>query len=171
MTAHFAIAEYALGGVIFNNVLYSAFNLAGTCGSNVGSPGDGSIVVVTESLDPWDNPSTLGTADAGGQANLYLEGNTFQYIGQIPDVDSGGRVVIRYNQITDIAGGLTHGTTSLTGGRQYEIYANNYTRALNNFNLSRWWWSRGGTGLMTDNVIANPAIGSCYISHLSIHFR
>ena len=145
------------GGVIWNTTFESTDNLGGACGDDVGS--DSGSLLVKSSID-WDAASTLGTLDTNGDKNLYIEDSTFSYVLQAPDVDDNGRVVIRHNQFI-ASGGLTHGTTSVFGGRQVEIYDNVMTFPNPNRNISRWFWFRGGTGVITGNNV-QALNGPCY---------
>ena len=53
-----------------------------------------------------------------GTLNTYIEDSVFSYVGQAPDVDDSGRIVIRHFLQFIGSSGLTHGTTSTYGGRQ-----------------------------------------------------
>ena len=153
-----AVQWLVTGGVIWNTTFQSTQNLAGSCGQQVGSD-SGSIVV--KSNYNWDNPSTMGTLDTGGTANLYMENDTFSYAGQIPDIDDNGRIVIRYSTIANTSGGLTHGTTSTYGGRQVELYNNTYTYTNTNRNASRYFWFRAASAVVTANSFQLMS-GPCY---------
>ena len=104
-----AVSWAVAGGVIWNTTFESTDNIGGACGTQVGSD-SGSIVI--KSTLSWDAPSTMGTLDTNGDKNLYIEDSTFSYVGQVPDVDDNGRVVVRHSTISNTSGGLTHGTTS-----------------------------------------------------------
>jgi hypothetical protein len=154
-----AVQWLAPGGVIWNTTFASTSNLTGGCGTQIGSQ-SGSIVV--KSTIPWDAPSTMGTLDTTGTNNLYMEDDVFSYVGQVPDVDDNGRVVLRYNTISNVAGGLTHGTTSSTGGRFVEMYNNIMTDTNPNLNVNRYFWWRAGTAVVTQNTIQALTGGGCY---------
>jgi len=153
-----AVQWLVQGGVIWNTTFASTDNLSGACGSQVGS--DSGSIVVKSSL-PWDTPSTMGTLDTTGTNNLYIEDSTFSYVGQIPDVDDNGRVVLRHDQYTNTSGGLTHGTSSTFGGRQVEIYDNTFSYTNTNRNVNRYFWFRAGTAVITGNSFQLQA-GQCY---------
>jgi hypothetical protein len=153
-----AVALNTIGGVIWNTTFESTNNISGACGTQVGSD-SGSIVV--KSPLSWDTPSTMGMLDTNGDKNLYIEDSTFSYVGQIPDVDDNGRVVLRHVTISNTSGGLTHGTTSSTGGRQMEYYNNVFAYTNTNRNVNRYFWSRGGTAIITANSVQAQS-GQCY---------
>lgn len=110
----------------------------------------------------WTTASTMGTLDTDGNVNGYLENGTMMNIGQSPDVDNGGRMVIRYSTI-DGSSGVTHGFTSATGGRHVEYYNNTFsvTEGERNHN-GRYYWIRAGTGVFTDNVVNNSSNPGAY---------
>src|SRR5438876_7932866 len=137
-----AVSWAVAGGVIWNTTFESTDNIGGACGTQVGSD-SGSIVI--KSTLSWDAPSTMGTLDTNGDENLYIEDSTFSYVGQVPDVDDNGRVVVRHSTISNTSGGLTHGTTSATGGRQMEYYNNSFVYSNTNRNANRYFWGRAGT--------------------------
>jgi hypothetical protein len=145
------------GGVIWNTTFESTQDISGSCGQQVGS--DSGSLVVKPNIN-WDNASTMGTLDTNGTQNLYIEDSTFSYVGQMPDVDDNGRVVMRHVQIIN-SSGLTHGTTSTYGGRHVEIYDSTLSYTNPNRNISRYFWLRGGTLLMTGNNI-QWINGGCY---------
>jgi hypothetical protein len=161
-----AVSWAVAGGVIWNATFESTDNIGGACGTQVGSD-SGSIVI--KSTLSWDAPSTMGTLDTNGDKNLYIEDSTFSYVGQIPDVDDNGRVVIRHSTISNTSGGLTHGTTSATGGRQMEYYNNSFVYSNTNRNVNRYFWGRAGTALFTQNSI-QAITGSCYGTKTSFTF-
>src|SRR5262249_3315821 len=121
-----AVQWWVVGGVIWNTTFESTDTVY---------PGSDSGCLVVKSSLPWDTPSTMGTLDTNGDKNLYIEDSTFNNVGQCPDVDENGRVVLRHSQIIGSAG-LTHGTTSTYGGRFIEFYNDTFsypdpTRNLN----------------------------------------
>ena len=102
-------------------------------------------------------------ADANGTSNLYVEDCVFDNIyNQAGDFDDNSRVVVRHCTLTNTQM-LTHGTTSLQGGRQVELYNNAFqyrTHAANasgitSVNLNRYFWWRAGTARITDNTFDN----------------
>ena len=144
------------GGVIYRCKFFSN-TVNGTLGSN----GSGSGCFQHRSQKRWNDASTYGILDTNGDQNLYFEDNEFRDIyNQCIDVDDNSRVVIRNNQIIN-SQCLTHGTTSLFGGRQVELYKNqmiyrphpaNASR-ITSINLNRWFWFRAGTGRIWGNSV------------------
>jgi hypothetical protein len=110
----------------------------------------------------------MGTLDVTGTQNTYIEDSVFNNVGQAPDVDDNGRVVIRHSQFIG-SSGLTHGTTSTYGGRQVEIYNNSFTYPNSNRNLNRYFWYRAGTTVVTNNSI-QWINGGCYPNKPSLEF-
>jgi hypothetical protein len=161
-----AVQWFATGGVIWNANFFSTQNLNGSCGQQIGSD-SGSIVVKSYGI-PWDSPSTTGTLDANGTLNTYIEDSVFSYVGQAPDVDDSGRIVIRHSQFIG-SSGLTHGTTSTYGGRQVEIYNNSFTYPNANRNLNRYFWYRAGTTVVTNNSF-QWINGGCYPNKPTLQF-
>lgn len=125
------------GGVIWRCHFYSG-----------SSAGTGSGCLLIKSSVPWNTVQSWGTADTNGTMNTYLEDCTFENIyNQAVDVDDNGRLVMRYCTITNTQI-LTHGTTSLEGGRLIEYYKNTckYTKLNNQWvNVNRWIWLRAGS--------------------------
>jgi hypothetical protein len=163
-----AVNWQSQGGVIWHTNWYSTSNLSGTCGEKIGSD-SGSLSVVPPG-PKWDTPSTMGTLDTNGNENVYLEDNTFTYIGQIPDVGDNGRVVIRHNTFTNISGGLIHGSTGAVGGRFVEIYNNSYLNTNPLRAADRYFWWRAGTAVVTQNHFDALSGGGCYGSKDSLTF-
>jgi len=153
------------GGVIWNTTFESTTNLSGACGTQVGS--DSGCLVVKSNL-PWDNPSTMGKLDTNGDKNLYIEDSIFDNVGQCPDVDDNGRVVIRHSQYIG-SSGVTHGVTSIYGGRQVEIYDSTMTVPNPNRNFNRYFWGRAGTFVITGNSIQAYS-AQCYGTKDSFQF-
>ena len=142
------------GGVVYNCRFFST-DVNGTSGSD----GSGSGCLVVKSPKPWNDASTFGTLDSTGTNNLYIEDCVFTNIyNQAIDVDDNGRVVLRHSVLNNTQM-LTHGTTSLYGGRQIELYNNAYHyvvqprngSGMTTVNLNRWLWMRAGTAVVTDN--------------------
>lgn len=149
------------GGVLWNN--YFIPYPSGTYGDTVG-PTVGCVQVNKpngSAQASWQTNSTMGTLDVGGTNNVYIEGNTFLNAGvyACPDVDEGGRAVIRYNYY-DGAGLDMHGFTSNNlgyhGGRHVEVYNNTFTVSNVNRNLGgKWIWTRMGTIVLYSNTFTN----------------
>jgi hypothetical protein len=130
----------------------------------------------------WRTNSTMGMADTNGATNLYVEDCDFRGYLNLCDWDSSSRVVMRHD-LFDNSGLGSHGAdTSPIGLRHIEIYDNELV--FDNFgdcdgsvtaNQNWFFWMRGGTGVITDNVL--PAISSCawgnkaniYLSVLNIN--
>jgi hypothetical protein len=161
-----AVKWEVTGGVIWNTTFESTENLSGECGTQVGSD-SGSLLV--RGGPPWDTDSTLGTLDTTGEMNVYIEDSVFSYVGQAPDVDSDGRVVIRHCRFIG-SSGTTHGPTSTTGGRQFEFYDNEFSYPNPNRNLNRYFWFRAGTGVITGNSIQAIDSAPCYANASSFVF-
>lgn len=103
----------------------------------------------------WASPLSLGTSQA-----VYIEDNTFtQTSGSYAMVDAytGARFVFRHNNVLNGHTG-NHGTESTGRGRgvfSYEIYDNVFNRT----DQTHYWTvfhSRGGTGVMFNNVATGP---------------
>jgi hypothetical protein len=149
------------GGVIYRNTFESL---------SAGGAGSGCVQVKPES-DPisWSSASTMGTADTTGTANVYIENNVFNNIFlQAIDCDDNARVVIRANTFND-SGFVCHGAdTSPAGARHTEVYDNTFvfhpSGSINGvtypLNLNWWWYVRGGTGVVTGNVMPDIASGT-----------
>lgn len=113
-------------------------------------------------LNSWLTASTMGTNDTGGVNNLYMEDCDLHGFAEGADSDDNGRVVIRYC-LLDNSGMGTHGAdTSFYGIRHYEYYRNEFAfvdRGASTFNLSHWLYFRGGTGVVTENIMPNISSG------------
>jgi hypothetical protein len=161
-----AVEWFVTGGVVWNTTFDSTFNLAGACGTQVGSD-SGSFVV--KSNKKWDDASTMGTLDVSGDQNLYIEDSIFSYVGQMPDLDDNSRVVLRHNQISN-SSGLTHGPTGQYGGRHIELYGNTFSFTNINRPLTRYFWFRAGTAVITQNSIQAINAAPCYQNASSFQF-
>ncbi len=141
-----AVAWLAQGGVVWNSYFVGVGGgFAGQC-----CPEGASILI--NSPRAWNTPSTMGALDTNGTVNVYFEDSTLKDIGQAPDVDDKGRLVIRHS-LLDGAWGLTHGFTSMFGGRHVEYYNNVFQSTTPNRNMAaRFFWFRAGTGVFADNV-------------------
>ena len=160
-----ALAILSQGAVIWNSYINGVGSgLGGQC-----CPEGASIWV--NSPRAWNTASTMGSRDTSGIVNVYIEDSTLANIGQAPDVDDNGRVVMRYS-VLDGAWGITHGFTSRWGGRHFEYYNNTFRVANTNRNMAgRYFWIRAGTGVFTDNVVnqcnkhaESGAIRTCFRS-------
>ncbi len=141
------------GGVIWNNKFESI---------DADGAGSGCIQIKNPNLTTgWTTDSTMGMADTNGTTNVYIETNVFNNIFlQAIDTDDNMRTVIRYNAFNN-SGFASHGAdTSPVGARHFEIYNNTFVFSLAPaggfnypFNLNWWVYWRGGTGIVTDNVM------------------
>lgn len=108
----------------------------------------------------WTTPSTMGNLDISGTSNLYLEDCNFVSWINATDFDNNARAVIRHSNVYTASIG-THGPdTSNYGVRHFEVYNNSII--WNGFGdgstipFSRMFYVRGGTYVITDNVINVP---------------
>jgi len=104
----------------------------------------------------------MGTSDTTGTNNFYVEDSDFHAWLNATDIDDCGRAVFRRNVFNN-AGFGTHGAdTSNYGVRHYEIYDNEFVfngkSDGTTFNLNWWFFLRGGTGVIADNIM--PDINS-----------
>ena len=157
-----AVHWFVKGGVIWRATFEST-----DFGSPVYGSESGCLQIKGAGL-PWQAASTMGILDTDGTANTYIEDSVFSNVGQCPDVDDFGRVVIRHSQSIG-SSGLTHGTTSFYGGRQVELYDNTFTYPNQNRNLGRYFWFRAGTAVITRNSIQAIA-GQMYGTRMSFQF-
>lgn len=149
----------AHGGVIANNVFESL---------DANGAGSGCIPVKAESPPfdvSWTTASTFGAADVTGEENVYIEDNVFKKIVlQAIDPDGNARVVIRYNTFDNSALASHGADTGPDGMRHVELYNNTFifTTSGTGYNyplpLNYWMYIRGGSWVITDNVI--PDISS-----------
>ncbi len=108
--------------------------------------------------ESWADPLYLGTEKA-----IYVEDCTFTangnpYSTAAMDGVAGGRVVFRYNKLTQ-ANTTSHGVDSsqrYRSIRSQEIYNNTYTFP-SNMPADFIAWFRGGTGVMFNNTVNVPA--------------
>lgn len=147
------IAWLAQGGVIWNSyVLGVGGGLGGQC-----CPEGAGILV--NSPRGWYTPSTMGALDVNGTVNVYFENCTFMNSGACPDTDDNGRTVFRHC-LFDGSSGITHGFTSMWGGRHFEYYNNTFRVTTENRNIAgRYFWIRAGTGLFTENAVSSEYNG------------
>jgi hypothetical protein len=105
----------------------------------------------------WTTTDTMGNRDRNGNKNYYVEDCDFHYFLNGLDFDSNSRAVVRHCTF-DNAGIGTHGAdTSPSGTRHWEIYDNTFIfEPTTNgvvLNLNWWFFIRGGTGVITGNVM------------------
>ena len=146
------IFVYYVYGLIDNNTISgaSANQAISIRGGNV-TGADGGFI-------PWQQPLTLGSANA-----VYIESNTLSkttLLGgaeDIIDAYAGARFVIRHNTFNDAKAGF-HGldSGSMRSPVSFEIYSNVYTNNAASA-PDRAMTIRGGTGMVFDNTFtANP---------------
>ena len=120
----------------------------------------------------WTTVSTMGTADATGQSNVYVEDNVITFsLAQSIDIAAGCRIVIRHNTF-DHSALSSHGAdTEPTGLRHFELYDNTFiwinrgeTDGSQTVGLDYFFFLRGGTGVITNNTglvdMISPAWGN-----------
>jgi hypothetical protein len=120
-----------------------------------------------DTFGSWTANSTMGSNDATGTSNFYIEDS---YFAGTPiytmDFDDGTRVVVRHN-VFDNSGLSSHGAdTSFFGQRHIEIYDNTFLFTIvgnDTFNVVDWLYLRGGTGVITDNTM--PVLSSVPWGH------
>lgn len=138
----------AVGGLIYNCTFES------TDSSSSSGPGSGSGCLQIKSTKSYYDKSTLGNLDVNGDINFYIEDSRFLNIyNQAVDVDDCGRVVVRHCEVQNTQF-LTHGITSMWGGRQIELYENRFTFPKINgmfCNVNRNLWMRAGTARIFNN--------------------
>lgn len=104
----------------------------------------------------WTTASTMGDDDTTGKNNFYFENCDFTALLNATDFDSNARAVVRYSTFKYAAVG-THGAdTSDFGVRHWEVY--NCTFIYDNQgaaspNNTWWFYVRGGTAAVSNNVI------------------
>ena len=126
------------------------------------------IQVAFEGNTSWSTNSTMGMADVNGATNLYVEDCDFHAYLTAFDFDNNSRVVFRHNLLDNCTQG-THGAdTSTIGVRHFELYNNelvfdSFTDCNTELDLQWFLWVRGGTGVITDNIL--PRITSTCSGH------
>jgi hypothetical protein len=122
----------------------------------------GGATICLRSPHSWETPSTMGDLDANGNINLYIEDCTIFNVQNWLDMDDNTRVVGRHCLI-DGSSCTHHGLTSSWGARHSEWYDNHFTVTTLALNMAaRYLWVRGGTTLLTDNVVDNCPDPSTY---------
>jgi hypothetical protein len=105
----------------------------------------------------------LNPGDPTGTLDTYVENCLFQDMDVFcTDFDDNSRAVIRYSTCNNASFGSHGQDTSLWGARTWEIYNNtfNYSTTGRSYggekyplNMDTWFTVRGGTGVITNNVI------------------
>jgi hypothetical protein len=173
---HFNLPEFELAngiawrranGVIADMTIEST-DVASSC-SGGGSNGSGAVGFLHKPEDStWNTAGTMGTGDSTGLNNLYIEESTFINVrNSVFDLDDDARTVIRYSTFRN-SQIVTHSATSMRGGRHLEVYntafeyrshAANGCAGVTTVDVNRYYWSRGGTSLFTDNTFENITSG------------
>lgn len=156
-----SILNRLVGGVIIYQNTFEA-----TSGTDQG------ITVKCETDDcdaSWTTPSTWGTQDVTGLANIYIEDNIFRnYISNaILDADSNARVVVRHNTLLHSHISSHGADSSQDGVRHVEVYRNEFTFTNDGKcsspsvtpNLNWFVYIRGGSWRIWENTM--PNIKSC----------
>jgi hypothetical protein len=153
-----AIFSSANRGVIYNNSFNGYYCSASFLGCSISVTGALGIKNLSETAN-WASPSTMGTADTDGTANMYIEDNIFVAFWQaMTGLDGHSRMVIRHNIFVDAALGSHGAETEDLGVRHYEVYDNTFDQTDvggDPYNLNYWFLMRGGTGVITDNTFDN----------------
>ncbi len=149
---------------------------------------DGGTNAINESIQDWDDNyggydgfgdgGWFDTTGLGSSRFLFVENNTSNYGLIFDDCDQDGRLIIRYNYITD-EGVQTHPTGSAgraRGCRATEIYNNIFNgdpNCASNFSACRFniFFMSSGPGVMYKNtcVLLNSSMGCGYQFLMSLH--
>jgi len=108
-----------------------------------------------EAGQSWTTPDTMGSNDTTGLSNFYVEDCYFAGA-QCFDFDDNSRTVVRHCLFNNSNLGSHGAETSPEGLRHFELYDNTFlfdNLGDDTLNLCRWFWLRGGTGIITDNVM------------------
>lgn len=157
-----AIDQYVAGGVIYSHITF-----------NGGKVNDFFLTVKdTANTNSWHTVNTLGSADATGLNNTYIEDSQFNGGSNgVFDCDDDCRIVVRHNTFTESGGFNSHGEdTSPYGMREFEIYDNTFTfpdktcapgnSSLSNIN--EYIWIRGASGVIYDNTFQSLYSPNCW---------
>jgi hypothetical protein len=105
----------------------------------------------------WTTVDTLGNRDGNGNKNFYIEDCDFHYFLNCTNFDSNSRVVTRHCTFDNAGLGSHGGDTSTEGARHWEVYDNTFILEPTTngvvLNVNYWFFIRGGTGVITDNVM------------------
>ncbi len=116
------------------------------------------IHIASSDDNAWGTAHTMGTSDTSGKSNVYIENCDFHSDTGVTDLDDNAKAVFRYNLFNNSALGSHGADTSNVGMRHIEIYNNEFIQETRNglvFNLNQWFFWRGGTGVVTDNIMPN----------------
>lgn len=150
------------GGLIHHNVFEAPTNATADL-----------FNIVTSETD-WSVAQTMGSLDTTGNRNLYFEDNTFYRLQDMPDGDTGTRLVMRHNKFYDsgvvVHSGAPNDSGQDGGGHRHtELYSNEFHRLDGTQNFNFWLWLRGGTGVFANNSM-DPATSGTYGGKPDIHF-
>lgn len=165
------VSTYAMsidtnGAVLWNNWAES---------STTSGTGSTRSWFVHKSSKSWTDSNTWGTNDSGGTNKVYVEDSTIYNMRDFAfDGDDNSRSVFRYNTIRN-SQLIHHGTTSLQGGREMELYNNAFQYRQNQYisgwvNLNRYIWLRAGTLRATNNSFEEINSSGFYATRTSIVF-
>jgi hypothetical protein len=145
------------------------------------APATSAMAFQLESMsDPgWTTPPTMGAADTAGTRNFYIENCDFHAFLHNIDADSFARVVVRHCLFNNSGTGSHGADTGPHGMRHVEIYDNvfvfnnhgEFGGAYQTMALNWWIWMRGGTWVVTDNVmpsINSPAWGHKHSNRMTV---
>jgi hypothetical protein len=136
----------------------------------------------TTNVNSWTTADSMGTNDANGTKNIYIENNVFNGESNgVLDCDDNCRLVLRNNTFVESGGFNSHGADSSPYGmRHFEIYNNSFTFpdktcANGNSSLSNvnsYIWVRGGTGVIFNNSF-DDIVSTCWgdKSEIKINIR
>lgn len=133
--------------LVYNTSFDSSFGLS-----------EQSLHIASYDDDAWGTADTMGTRDTNGNSNVYIENCDFHGCSGICDLDDSAKAVFRRNLFDNSIMGSHGADTSNVGMRHVEIYENEFvqtTQPGSTFNMGQWFFWRGGTGVITDNVMPN----------------
>jgi hypothetical protein len=111
----------------------------------------------------WNTPDSMGANDTTGLTNSYVENCTFNdaSTGAV-NMDDNTRIVFRYCTFNNAAPASHGQETSIYGVRHWEFYNNTFIYSSSGtgpsgqpypLNMNYWIEIRGGTGVVTNNVM------------------
>jgi hypothetical protein len=116
------------------------------------------LIVARDPSISWLTASTYGAADTNGNLSVYVETSNFVNDAVAFDISAGAWAVIRNNTFTD-ASISDHGNDGAMGDRKFEINDNIF-KCVNQWAVAGWYASRGGTGVIADNIA--PGAAQCW---------
>ena len=160
----YAIGWWGNGGVIWNCSFYTYSDLLGGI----------SFVNTSQDDSYWNQPDSMGASgDPSGTLNTYVEDCSFYDAKMaMANFDDNSRVVWRHNLMSN-AILASHGQeTSIWGTRHWEIYGNTFVYSTSGtafggdsypLTMDTWFELRGGTGVVTGNVMPDIPWGKAGI--------